>query len=199
MAISEIERRVILFKPTTTLPDDSQLGWDADPNTVVNGNSAGESLLYNCPLGNQYIQSTGEHWRKTASPNTWVQSGASLTKGVSTGNVQQVDQAETSVASATSITLGTTLNHLITGTTAIEIINGVAGVTNHCRVETGFDLVHSVSSLACLQTGATITTEAGDTFDVYHATATMAQIRNYVSGSGGGIITDLTVGIGDNF
>ncbi len=31
----EMERRVILFKPTTTMPDLSSLGYNADPNLIV--------------------------------------------------------------------------------------------------------------------------------------------------------------------
>jgi hypothetical protein len=76
MAIQEIERRVILFKSTTTMPDDSQLGWDANPNAAVNGNTPGESLIYNSPLGTQYIQNNGTHWRKTVVPNTWTLGGS---------------------------------------------------------------------------------------------------------------------------
>jgi len=135
----------------------------------------------------------GQIWVKSTTPNElWFTDDTGVdgqlgTIGAAAGNVAQINQAETSVASATSITLGTTLNHLITGATAVETINGVAGVTNHCLVATGFDLVHS-AGLNCLQTGATITTEAGDTFDVYQVTASTVQIKNYVRASGRALV-----------
>ena len=71
----EIERRVILFKPTTTLPDDSALGYDGDPNVVINGNTAGETLIYNCPRNTRYSESSGIEWVKNTLPNTWVRFG----------------------------------------------------------------------------------------------------------------------------
>jgi hypothetical protein len=107
--------------------------------------------------------------------------------GVAAGNVQQVDQAETSVASATSITLATTLNQLLTGTTPVDTINSVAGRTNRIRVETGgFALNHS-AGLNCLQTGATITTAAGDTFKWFALTASTGFVFDYVRASGVGL------------
>ena len=89
MAVVEIERRVILFKPTTTLPDDSQLTYDADPNSASGSGTAGEILLYNSPLGTQYIQSNGSHWRKTATPNTWTAAGtgSGIVDGTNTGDI----------------------------------------------------------------------------------------------------------------
>lgn len=68
----EVERRVIMFKPTTTLPDATLLGYDGDPNNVINGNTQGETLLYNCPMNTRYSQSIGVEWRKQSVPNTWV-------------------------------------------------------------------------------------------------------------------------------
>lgn len=114
---------------------------------------------------------------------------AAADTGLTGGDVLQVDQAETSVATATSITIGAaSLNNLLTGTADISTINGVAGITTHCRVDSGpFDLVHS-AGISCLQTGASITTAAGDTFDVYHVTSATAQIRNYVRASGEALV-----------
>jgi len=57
------------------MPDDSQLGYNADPNNVNSSGTAGEILLYNAPFGTQYIQTDGTHWRKTAIPNTWTETG----------------------------------------------------------------------------------------------------------------------------
>jgi len=53
----ELERRVILFKPTTTMPDLSQLGYNADPNLIVTPGDplSGTFLLYNCPNNTRYV------------------------------------------------------------------------------------------------------------------------------------------------
>jgi len=75
----EIERRVVLFKSTTTLPSGSPLGYNGNPNSVINGNSDGETLLYNSPIGTTYMQDSGVFWVKKVSQNIWeVLSGASL-------------------------------------------------------------------------------------------------------------------------
>jgi len=68
----ELERRLILFKPTTTLPDNSLLGYDGDPNGAVSGTTAGQTLIYACPTGTHYQQSTGELWFKRTAPNEWI-------------------------------------------------------------------------------------------------------------------------------
>jgi len=67
----ETERRVILFKSGTTMPDASQLGWNADPNNVVNGNTDGETLIYMAPTGTRYQEDDGTQWYKKAMPNNW--------------------------------------------------------------------------------------------------------------------------------
>ena len=63
----EIERRVIIFHRDTTMPDDTQLGYIGDPNNVINGNSDGETLLYNSPSGSKYLDkglTPHERWSK---------------------------------------------------------------------------------------------------------------------------------------
>ena len=72
----ELERRTVLFKKNTTMPDSSQLNFDGNPNTVSNGATQGETLIYNCPLGTHFQQSTGEMFYKTSLPNTWTQVGS---------------------------------------------------------------------------------------------------------------------------
>jgi len=54
----EMERRLIVFTTNTTLPDDTQLGYSGDPNNIVNGNTQGESLLYNAPCGTIFIDNS---------------------------------------------------------------------------------------------------------------------------------------------
>jgi len=70
----EIERRAIMWTPLITLNDGvTALGWDADPNTVVDGNTPGESWLYSLPVGQFYKQSNANLWWKAGSPNIWIQ------------------------------------------------------------------------------------------------------------------------------
>jgi hypothetical protein len=80
----EIERRSILFKSSTTLPDSSTLNYNGDPNLVVSGNSAGQFLLYYSPIGTSYIQDNGTIWDKKQLPNVWFVRGAGSGSGTST-------------------------------------------------------------------------------------------------------------------
>lgn len=68
----EIERRVVLFKSTTTLPDGSSLGYNGNPNNVINGNTDGETLIYNCPRNTRYSEDDGVEWTKKEVPNSWI-------------------------------------------------------------------------------------------------------------------------------
>lgn len=73
----EMERRVVLFKSGTVMPDGTLLGYDANPNNVTTGNTPGETLIANISIGTFYIQSDGTMWRKThRSNNTWVLMGS---------------------------------------------------------------------------------------------------------------------------
>lgn len=76
----EMERRVILFKPTTTMPDLSQLGYNADPNLIIVPSTPGETLLYNCPNNTRYVNydasgNTIQEWYKHSQPNYWLPLG----------------------------------------------------------------------------------------------------------------------------
>ena len=77
----EMERRVILFKPTTTMPDLSQLGYNADPNLIVSPSTPGEQLLYYSPNNTRYVNydasgNTITEWYKKAQPNGWLPLGS---------------------------------------------------------------------------------------------------------------------------
>ena len=77
----EMERRVILFKPTTTMPDLSQLGYNADPNLIVSPSMPGEQLIYNCPNNTRYVNydasgNTVQEWYKHSQPNGWRELGS---------------------------------------------------------------------------------------------------------------------------
>ena len=80
----EIERRAIQLKYNTNMPDDTTLGYDGNPNSVVNGNTPGETLIYNVALGATFFQSDGTWWQKKALPNTWDEIGGT---GSTTGQV----------------------------------------------------------------------------------------------------------------
>lgn len=75
----ELERRSIQLKYSTNLPDDTTLGYDSDPNLVTNGANAGETLIYNIPIGASFLQSNGTLWYKQQLPNKWVIIGGSTT------------------------------------------------------------------------------------------------------------------------
>jgi hypothetical protein len=77
----EMERRVILFKPTTTMPDLSPLGYNEDPNLIVSPSTPGETLIYNCPNGTRYLNTdasgnTITEWFKKSQPNGWLPLGS---------------------------------------------------------------------------------------------------------------------------
>lgn len=77
----EMERRVILFKPTTTMPDLSQLSYNADPNAANPSNTDGEFLIYHSPNGTRYLNTdvsgnTITEWYKKAQPNGWLPLGS---------------------------------------------------------------------------------------------------------------------------
>lgn len=77
----EMERRVILFKPTTTMPDLSQLGYNANPNLIVSPSTPGEELLYYSPNNTRYVNydasgNTITEWSKYSQPNGWVPLGS---------------------------------------------------------------------------------------------------------------------------
>lgn len=105
--------------------------------------------------------------------------------GVAAGNVVQVDQAITAWTRSATTTLGTTLNGTLSATgTTITAFNGIAGVTYHCRALGTGQITHHATDLIITQTGASITTAAGDTFDVEMITATTCRIKNYLTASG---------------
>lgn len=105
--------------------------------------------------------------------------------GVTSGTVPLVNQDVTSWTRAATTTLGTTLNGTLSDTsTTITEFNGVAGVTYHCRALGTGSITHHSTNLIITQTGASITTAAGDTFDVEMLTASTCRIKNYQRASG---------------
>jgi Na+-transporting NADH:ubiquinone oxidoreductase subunit NqrA len=77
----EMQRRVILFNSGTTMPDNSVLGYEGNPNSA-NTSTPGQTLLYNSPRGTSYIELVnGNLWYKQQIPNTWI----NLTSGTVSG------------------------------------------------------------------------------------------------------------------
>jgi hypothetical protein len=115
--------------------------------------------------------------------------------GVTAGDVVQVDQAETSTASNTTVTLGTTLKHLLTGTTPVEAFNGVAGNTYSCTADEALPLVYDAANLI-LPSSDNIICAAGDTFDVYMVDADSAVVINFQRASGAALVASSGLDMG---
>lgn len=77
----EVERRNILFKPTTSMPDGTQLGYDGDPNLAINGSSDGQTLIYMSPIGTHYQRASGDMYFKKSMPNSWAIIGGAADSG----------------------------------------------------------------------------------------------------------------------
>jgi len=71
----ELQRRVVLFRPGTVMPDGSSLGFDGNPNSItaidVGSRTPGEILIYACPINSRYGESDGTQWYKKEVPNVW--------------------------------------------------------------------------------------------------------------------------------
>ena len=72
----ELERGFKLLKSTTTMPDNTQLGYDGDPNDAT-ASTSGQTLLVNAPLGTGFIQQDGTSWQKTevGIGGSWTNNG----------------------------------------------------------------------------------------------------------------------------
>jgi len=103
----EMERRVILFKPTTTMPDLSQLGYNADPNLIVSppvDPLSGEFLLWYSPNNTRYVNydpsgNTITEWFKKAQPNGWLPLGGDSSTNIygTDSSTWQLDMANSGV------------------------------------------------------------------------------------------------------
>ena len=104
----------------------------------------------------------------------------SVLTGLTAGKAQQVDQTVAStVRAATTDFTGESLEGTLSDTgVAITAFHGVAGVT-YKRKCLGAGDITAGAGLTILQGGASITTAAGDTFEVYMLTSTTCEVRNY--------------------
>lgn len=104
----ETQRRIVLFKEGTVMPDGSLLGYNGNPNNT-NNSTPGQTLLLNSPIGTLFIQTDGTMWRKTVlATNTWVTLGDGTGgSGGSTVNSQLVTRGafEVTESQATFLTL----------------------------------------------------------------------------------------------
>ena len=100
--------------------------------------------------------------------------------GLTAGKAQQVDQAvAATIRAATTDFTGQSLEGTLSNSgVAIIAFHGIAGVT-YKRKCLGAGDITAGAGLTILQGGTTITTAAGDTFEVYMLTSTTCEVRNY--------------------
>jgi len=122
-------------------------------------------------------QGTTEKSLTSALLRSYAQSGMI---GLTAGKARQVDQSVTATVRATTTDFtGESLEGTLSNTSAnITAFHGVAGVT-YKRKCLGAGDITAGTGLTILQGGAAITTEAGDTFEVYMLTSTICEVRNY--------------------
>jgi len=110
-----------------------------------------------------------------------VETQLALALGLTAGKAQQVDQAVSATIRATITDLtGQSLEGTLSNSrVAITAFHGVAGVT-YKRKCLGAGRITAGAGLTILQGRASITTAAGDTFEVYMLTSTTCEVRNYV-------------------
>ena len=175
---------------------DSSLHFHATDRNLAN--ASGTLAVSNGGTGQTSVQAainsltsvstaTNEHvlTKDTTTGNAVFKAAASgVTLGVAAGNAVQVDQSVTAWTRAATTTLGTSLNGTLSDTsTTVTAFNGVAGVTYHVRALGAGSITHHATDLIITQGLASITTAAGDTFDVEMITGTTCRIKNYVHAS----------------
>jgi len=93
----ELPRRPVLFKSTTEMPDQSLLGYTGDPNSAVNGNTPGETLLQNSPAGTSFQDRTAVPyiiWDKLEDGigGVWLERGTGSGSGSGETNVLTINE-----------------------------------------------------------------------------------------------------------
>lgn len=68
----EMPRRPVRFFSQTILPNGLPMNYTKNPNDAVVGESDGDTLVYNSPIGTWFQMDNGEYWYKKELPNTWV-------------------------------------------------------------------------------------------------------------------------------
>jgi len=115
----ELERRGFQWSMNNTLDDgETSLLYDSNPNSVVDGNTDGETKLHSLLPGATYFQSTGEWWVKTGSPNTWGLiniggSGDTIVYELSAKTTSQVDALSAAIDNIPTFSLPNGSNNII--------------------------------------------------------------------------------------
>ena len=147
-------------------------------------NSAAASAASAANLPNAPTAGADKYIKSNATADGWVyKTSAEVTAevtGLTAGKAQQVDQAvSATVRAATTDFTGESLEGTLSNSgVAITAFHGVAGITYKRKCLGAGDITAGVG-LTILQGGATITTAAGDTLEVYMLTATTCEVRNY--------------------
>lgn len=92
----EMERRIIIYTPKTTMPDDSLLGYNGDPNDASINGTPGEQLLYGSGNSTRYSEfdafnNVEQEWFKSGQPNTWSKFGSGTDASTSLSNISGGD------------------------------------------------------------------------------------------------------------
>lgn len=72
----EMPRRPVRFFSETILPNGEPMNYFKNPNDAVLGESAGDDLIYNSPIGTLFQMDDGTYYYKKAEPNDWYVLGA---------------------------------------------------------------------------------------------------------------------------
>lgn len=99
----EVQRRAVIYKSTTVMPDQSLLGFNGNPNSVDKDANSGEQLLYYAAQGSLYMDDNGNIYNKKSKPNTW-----NVIAGAATGSGGGYDGGDLEIQGDLSITGGLT-------------------------------------------------------------------------------------------
>jgi len=200
----EMERRVILFKPTTTMPDLSQLGYNADPNLIVSPSTPGEELLYYSPNNTRYVNydasgNTETEWYKHSQPNGWLPLGgdSSINSFGTDSSTWQLNYAEGVVLRDASGNLRVTAkdNTLTTVYVGGLVIDNLTGIL---QAQDGSVYVDPTANLLKSFEGTLPGTGVTKNFIVNHALGTKRHIVSIYDASDNQVYPDIQRGINDD-
>lgn len=198
----EMERRVILFKPTTTMPDDTSLGYNADPNLIVSPSTAGEQLLYFSPNNTRYVNydasgNTITEWFKKSQPNGWLPLG-----GDASTNIYGTDSSTWQInMDASGVILKDTNSNLevlsADGSLASIIVGGlkIGSVTGILRAIDGSVVIDTSSGNLLTGTGTLPGDDSTKDFIINHNLNSINHITTiYESANNNVIYPDISIG-----
>jgi len=199
----EMERRVILFKPTTTMPDDSQLGYNADPNLIVTPSTPGQELIYYSANNTRYVTydpsgNTVQEWYKHSQPNGWRPLGSDSSTNIygTDSSTWQLDMANSGVILQSDVSSNLTIKG-IDGSLGTLIIGAlkIGSVTGYLRAVDGSIIVDT--SVGNLLTGTATLTGDDNTKDfiINHNINSLNHITTIYEPSNELIYTDVSIGL----